>query len=91
MAPFVQVKAWTSAYLKGVLLQTTQLEEWAVPLDRALSREHDTELSFPREEGCSEKWKMEDVLSDVRQMRQATKEAQSWLRTSKRLGPREGD
>lgn len=62
-----------------------------MPLNRALSREHDIELSFPREEGCGEKWKMEDVLSDVRQMRQATKEAQSWLRTSKRLGPREGD
>ena len=62
-----------------------------MPLDRALSREHDIELSFPRQEGCSEKWKMEDVLSDVRQMLQATKAAQSWLRTSKRLEPREGD
>lgn len=63
---------------------TTQLEECAVSPNRAGPQDRDTAFSSPREEGC---WAKADVPSDVRQMLQATREAQLWLRTPER-GPK---
>lgn len=62
-------------------MDATQLEECVVSPNRACSQDRDTEFSSPREQGC---WAKADVLSDVRQMLQATREAQIWLRTQER-------
>lgn len=62
-------------------MDTTQIEECAVSPNSTGSQDRDTEFSSPREEGC---WAKADVLSDVRQMLQAIREAQIWLRTQER-------